>query len=355
MGVRYSLDSSSFEKLLAAAWVLQCQSDKEVSDSNPQPVDPLTPFPNRALESQPPPANRVEPQNDDANKIDLLPAAAASDLGVNASKDLELVPMALVSAGQNSLSPSSPVPPPAAREEAAFDAPDDASALDDSLPLPAPVPPVDDLHALRLIIPGRSLRVARASVIPISLLVLMFAFFLSQLWKQRAAQASQRVEAPIVRRSWQPQKTVLAESPMPDQDARNEQLLTALPSSHLHMTDPSVAFMVEELSAYEIQGLQRQAEYGDQFAASALGMAYETGHSVPQSCSKAAEWIAFAAANGNAAAQYNLGLRYLQADGLPRDLAEAHKWLDKAAANGYPRTLTAERPDSQPAAQTTQP
>jgi hypothetical protein len=105
-----------------------------------------------------------------------------------------------------------------------------------------------------------------------------------------------------------------------------------LPVSHLHVTDRATEAAVRTLSRYELAGLRRQAEYGDDSAAFQLGMAYEIGRGVPQRCATAAQWVARAADEGNAAAQYNLGLRYRDGDGVAVDEGEAVKWLQKAAA-----------------------
>src|SRR5580704_1195927 len=106
-------------------------------------------------------------------------------------------------------------------------------------------------------------------------------------------------------------------------------------ASHMRVTDPAASSLVQGLSLYEMETVRRQAQYGDDMAALTLGMAYEIGHHVPQSCAEAAHWIAVAAAEGNSAAQYNLGLRYLSGDGTPTNLDEARKWLEKAARHGY--------------------
>jgi hypothetical protein len=86
------------------------------------------------------------------------------------------------------------------------------------------------------------------------------------------------------------------------------------------------------LSPYELAGLRRRAEFGDDSAAFQMGMAYEIGRGLPQSCKTAARWVARAAREGNAAAQYNLGLRYRDGDGVPANEDEAVKWLGKASA-----------------------
>ena len=102
--------------------------------------------------------------------------------------------------------------------------------------------------------------------------------------------------------------------------------------SHKHVTDRVTEHAVRTLSRYELVGLRRRAEYGDDSAAFQMGMAYETGRGVLQKCTTAAQWVTRAAAEGNAAAQYNLGLRYRDGDGVPVNENEAAKWLQKAAA-----------------------
>ena len=105
-----------------------------------------------------------------------------------------------------------------------------------------------------------------------------------------------------------------------------------LQMSHMHVTDRATEAAVRTLSGFELAGLRRRAEYGDDSAAFQMGMAYEIGHGVRQRCATAAQWVANAAREGNTAAQYNLGLRYRDGDGLPRNEVEAVKWLQKAAA-----------------------
>jgi len=112
------------------------------------------------------------------------------------------------------------------------------------------------------------------------------------------------------------------------------------------VTDAAASSLVAGLSRYEMRTVRQQAEYGDAVAALTLGMAYEIGRHVPQSCAQAAHWVAVAAEEGNSAAQYNLALRYLSGDGIPTNLDEARKWLRKAAGRGYQKarlTLQASR------------
>ncbi|HXY49220.1 MAG TPA: hypothetical protein VEI01_07200 [Terriglobales bacterium] len=113
-----------------------------------------------------------------------------------------------------------------------------------------------------------------------------------------------------------------------------EQFETSAPLqvSHMHVTDRVTEQVVRTLSHYELVGLRRRAHYGDDSAAFQMGMAYEIGRELPQSCTTAAQWVATAASEGNVAAQYNLGLRYRDGDGVPVNEVEAVKWLQKAAA-----------------------
>jgi Sel1 repeat len=106
-------------------------------------------------------------------------------------------------------------------------------------------------------------------------------------------------------------------------------------ASHRQITDRATLFRVEGLSRYEIPALRRQAIYGDDSAALVMGMLYETGRFVPQSCPKAAEWVMRSANWGNAAAQYNLGLRYRDGDGVTANQDEAKEWLQRAADHRY--------------------
>jgi len=107
--------------------------------------------------------------------------------------------------------------------------------------------------------------------------------------------------------------------------------------SHKRVTDSATGRALRDLSRFEIPGLLRQARYGDDSAAFTLGMAYETGHGVPQDCTKAAHWVSEAASGGDAAAEYNLSLRYRDGDGVPPNAEESEKWFRRAAARNYPQ------------------
>jgi TPR repeat protein len=114
--------------------------------------------------------------------------------------------------------------------------------------------------------------------------------------------------------------------------------------SHMQVTDRATEDAIRTLSRYELAGLRRRAVYGDDSAAFQMGMAYELGHGVRQSCTTAAQWVARAAGDGNAAAQYNLGVRYRDGDGVPVNENEAVKWLQKAAAQESPNAQLALMP-----------
>ena len=102
--------------------------------------------------------------------------------------------------------------------------------------------------------------------------------------------------------------------------------------SHLRVTDRATKDALRNSSPYELAGLRRRAEFGDDSAAFQMGMAYEIGRGLAQSCTTAARWVTRAASEGNAAAQYNLGLRYRDGDGVPVNQEESARWLRKAAA-----------------------
>jgi len=140
--------------------------------------------------------------------------------------------------------------------------------------------------------------------------------------------------------------TTAVEKPAPPSsvpsDAREEHVPepvgtpVLLQVSHTHVTDRATEDAVRSLSRYELTGLRHRAEYGDDSAAFQLGMVYEIGRGLSQSCATAAQWVARAAGEGNAAAQYNLGLRYRDGDGVPVNKHESVKWLQRAASHQSP-------------------
>jgi hypothetical protein len=177
---------------------------------------------------------------------------------------------------------------------------------------------------LRLKLPRLSTVVVPAAVL---LIMLVFLFPIT-----RASHPSNAAVAP----SETSTAAKLMTTTEPSQDLHQHSgPFPALRLSHMQVTDPAMSSALRNLSRNEIVGLRRRAAYGDDSAALLLGMAYETGHLVPQNCTKAREWVTESANEGNAAAEYNLGLRYRQGDGVPVNQEVGAQWLRKAAAQKY--------------------
>jgi hypothetical protein len=293
MSDRLALDTPSFELLLTAAWVLQCQHDDEISHCRDAAI---------AV------ADRSE--NDDL---------------------LNTVPLSSL-----------------------YNCVDEQKAVNR-----ADEPAVLSKWQIRVLVPGQSKRALRtaASAGPILILVIIGAFLVSEVWSREpanpvteaAAKSSQTTAGDLSRDLLKADKTGQPKTQAVSDNTQTDP--PALEASHRRVTDKATGSIVGALSPYEIKALQRQAEYGDDAAALTLGMAYETGRHVPQSCAQAANWVRIAAEGGNAAAQYNLALRYLYGDGVPASPEETDKWLQHAAARGYPKAesaLQAQRLQSEP-------
>ena len=166
-------------------------------------------------------------------------------------------------------------------------------------------------------------RVVAKAMAPVSVLLIVVAFTLTQVWHRdhfhtvAAASTTNHLSEEAIKKAEQLRSISMDRI------------------SHRQVTDRDVSSVVEALSKYEIPALRRQANYGDDSAAFLIGMLYETGHFVPQSCARAADWVMTSANAGNAAAQYNLGLRYRDGDGVTANQDEAAKWLRKAADLRY--------------------
>lgn len=102
-----------------------------------------------------------------------------------------------------------------------------------------------------------------------------------------------------------------------------------LPSGH------GQASPLIDISAEDLQMLQRQAAQGHTEAQTTLGHLYNNGRGVPQDYVKAAQWYEKAAALGDMKAQYHLGALYENGRGVPQDYPKAHLWQEKAAVQGY--------------------
>jgi S1-C subfamily serine protease len=71
-------------------------------------------------------------------------------------------------------------------------------------------------------------------------------------------------------------------------------------------------------------------------AATALGILYSTGNTVPQDFAEARKWFQIAYDHGNAAGAFFIGLSYEGGKAQPRDPVEAVKWFRIAADLNYP-------------------
>ena len=389
MNHRFPLDVRSFQKLLAAAWVLQCERDRELSESRngvtvlavPSGKDewnaalPLT-SPGNVLE----PARAVaEEQTPPIHEI-VAPSVVPSPLPV------EPIYQRTEVAGALALAADLHCPP--LRDPIPFPAPDVSKKAARGTNETA-VAPIGRREALSLVQgPALSTLAAsnfrRASLLtaayagPVVVLLIMLAFLFSLpgihhpgLTPVKAALLAPKIStdkiatdkiavdasptrayvgqtpSPVAAASEHPRTDLLAPTvPIPNVPKPTVPAPTAPEPSHLRVTDPEASLLVADLSLYEMQTVRQQAEYGDAVAALTLGMAYEIGRYVPRSCTEAAHWVAVAAAEGDSAAQYNLALRYVSGDGTPTNLDEARKWLEKAAGHGYQKaqfTLQASR------------
>ena len=374
---RFPLDHSSFEKLLAAAWVLQCLQDqlhgpptdreepiaepvktqKEMETANPSLQVAMNPVLHHsakvtdtdskinAVSGQPvenehvaepveiqPPVETVTPTFDAAPKIELR------------TPELEtpeyIVPL------EDKAMPAVKLRPPVLANLANRDDKERArhrsgfnlqtvfnrshGAFSNLLP------------RVRVNFTFRGLR-AVAIATPIWLLSLVAALLFLEVWRHASFQSAQALSRPnppaavaaVANTSTTPTKAkpLVSEAVKRiDKEPRPSGRLPPLEDSHLRITDAATTSAVQQLSRYEIKGLRRRAKYGDESAAFTLGMAYEVGHSVSQNCVEAARWVTMAAEAGDAAARYNLGLRYRDGDGVPVNRGESEKWLRKAAA-----------------------
>jgi Sel1 repeat-containing protein len=328
------LSEASFQKLLAAAWVIQCQREHAARDISPLQA-----------------ATCADQERSLANVLHARIAAFDANADVHIERSpadpIEAVPAA------PKLRPSRVEPDPALAEISG------ALALLPDRPFPPTSPPsplVDSelqksaggkqalghsrqRPGLRIVTfkasdrtEVKAIRFLRSSpgallVGAVALLLALTAFVTVQLVRHdvvvTSVHASPEIENPV--------------TAAPNKEPSPPLVAT----SHLQVTDPSISSELEDLSRFEMRILRRQAQYGDEQAALILGIAYEKGKGVPQNCAEAAHWISISAEDGSAAAQYNLGLRYLQADGLSANDGEARKWLQEAANQGYEKARVA--------------
>jgi Sel1 repeat len=314
----------SFQQLLEAAWVLQCQSDRKLNELHPGAIALGV----RSAEDE----LRVVPLPSQGNVCEVAKTVGERH-GV-----LALVGDRQCSAVRN----PTPFPTPDAfkktvlRENKTTTGQVNGRATVSLLRLKDKDRGASALAEVNF---KRMSRAAASYAGPFVVLLIIGTFLFSQLANrtrglttvkavvQLPATADDNVQARDT--AGQPQVDVATGS----ENARTDP--SVLEPSHRRITDAATSSVVEDLGRYEMRTLRRQAQYGDDTAALTLGMAYEIGRHVPQSCVQAAHWVAVAAAEGNPAAQYNLGLRYVYGDGTPTNLNEAKKWLQAAASHGH--------------------
>ena len=317
MRPRFTVDVPTFQRMLAAAWVLQCQRDQEMSN-----------FRDGAI--------AVPGSSDDETTIALTSRVCQQS-------EVATAPALAPTSSSSTASNPPSVRLPDVLTSRAIPRKKDAWVWMKIKVRGWPVP-----RQVRVAIPRlaalqfkRTLRTAAASAEPVLVLLIMVAFLLAVPRRdlaptplRAATQTSHTRASELIARAMTDQVPSPA---VASSETGTDQLVPGLGPSHLQVTDLATSSTVETLSRYEIQGLRHRAQFGDDFAALILGMAYETGRYVPQSCEKATYWVGIAAAGGNAAAQYNLSQRYLHGDGVTIDVEEARKWLQKSAAHGYPK------------------
>ncbi len=397
MNQPFNLDVSSFQKLLEAAWVLQCEHDRELSESrlihshlieshlieshlieSPEEVNVLE-VPSDAVPSDkdernpalalPSPSNVFEParavtEAHTPKIYEILnPGAFPSRATVPLISQQAEVAGALALATDRYGSPlADPVPfgaadvlDKAARGKVALAQINRRITFhlvrsQDKYRVALRLVPVGETyeheeHALArrtASVLKRASRLSTAYAGPVAVLAIMLAFVFSLLGIHGpSVTAVKAADSPASDHVAQAQSALTPESadsatlPLFKPPALEPPASAVLEPSHMRVTDAASSSLVAGLSRFEIQTVSRQARYGDDVAALTLAMAYEIGRNVPQSCTQAAHWVAVAAEEGNSAAQYNLALRYVSGDGTPTNLDEARKWLKEAAGQGY--------------------
>jgi hypothetical protein len=380
MSQRLTLDPSSFETLLVAAWVLQCQHEQEarsrqlasnemlakpqtiagahgVYDRDPPSILPALSKVNKAAEvevNHNTAGGRATPLNGNGNGIEHLASPVERQ-----TADQERTPQGssfrLLTSERGAWSDPVSEPVDLSRSRFLAEASGQTRAVGQRVGTLTAAVGAEDVaasgslrHALLSLLhvaeraknqlesvaayqvkvrATPSLRRAvTASGAPLVLLLIVVSLSLFLVWRHgrfQSAAATSAMNHPS------------------DGSAVRKAVISPLQTSHRQVTDRAALFVVEGLSRYEVRALRRQAFYGDASAALTMGMIYETGRYVPQSCTTAADWVTRSANWGNAAAQYNLGIRYRDGDGVPANQETAEKWLRKAAAHKYSKASLA--------------
>jgi Sel1 repeat len=331
------LDALSFEKFLAAAWVLQCRRDQQLTSLQPSlgetiglPAGSQTELaPGWRSEAK----TTVSPGLTATENVGPIPVEPQNaELGPKEHSEgmSLLIPVEEKSAVEEKLAANIEARQP----KLSFDLRTTFSNLYRTFN--------NYQNTFRISFPRYAIRKI-AFTTPILVLAVLSAGLLLEMRHHESAQSAQGISqsSTVSSDTTTPggsttlAGTTQSASPQLGVTATSASLLVpsipALQSSHLQITDAPAASVVRELSRYEIRGLRRRARYGDPTAAFELGMAYETGRHLRQSCREAAHWVAKAAAAGNSAAEYNLGLRYRTGDGVRPNSTQSQRWLRRAA------------------------
>ena len=368
------LDAESFQKLLEAAWVLQLERDRSLSElppvnftSAPQTEAPpvvvapvslgevleaaaavdeactatISPVLAKAEASAAPLPSVRKKQTQGVVFPPMHPAIFARPSATTPQLQKTGFEVALAVARSRRSEPKYAPPPHRAVEAPAATVRQDARRSDlvhrQKLRLVQLRERIQINRQVRVIIPAEARRTA-ALYARIAVLLVIVGLLVSQILRHRAGMPSVKAAFQSLKFAMESSNPQVVEA-QTRVDRGNE--APAIESSHLRVTDFDSESAVEDLSRFEMQTLRRQAKYGDTDAALTLGMAYEVGSQVPQSCEQAAHWIAIAAADGNPAAEYNLALRYLNGDGVPVSQDEARKWFREAASHGNSKAASA--------------
>jgi hypothetical protein len=353
MSSRFTLDRSSFEKFLAAAWVLQCLHDQlhnrevdrdEILD---EPIKTEKAIRTEAMKPGVQFSAGATPSESARDALSDRPAC-------NETFGELVVAQPAVETGTLGFDTSTKVELETAKLEKSLHSEDVAAVASLRTLFNRALDAFVNLRPVfRVNLTLRALR-ATAIATPVFLLAIVAALLLLETWLHQPfhSAAISRPSAPTTEAVVSDTSTTATATLQPASEnngrtanRKPERLRTIPPpgASHRQVTDPATLSVVQELSRHEIRGLRRRAKYGDAPAAFALGMAYEVGKFVPRNCAEATRWVTTAAEAGNAAAQYNLGLRYRDGDGVRTNRAVSEKWLRKAAARRYSKANLALR------------
>lgn len=325
MNNRFTSDVPSFQQLLEAAWILQCQNERELSELHNEAIVLGVPSAKDELRAAVPP-----------------PSPGNVDEVEETVGEMHGVPSSVGDHHRSTVRNPTPFSTPNVLKKPVPRENETATGQVNGRAVASLLRPKDKDRGASALAGVNFRRMSRGAATyagPFVVLLIIGTFLFSQLGShtrdltpvkavaQLPATAVDNVQARD--NVGHPQFDVATRS----ESARTDQAV--LETSHRRITDAATSSVVEDLGRYEMQILLRQAQYGDDAAALTLGMAYEIGRHVPQSCTQAAHWVAVAAAEGNPVAQYNLALRYVYGDGTPTNLNEAKKWLQEAASHGY--------------------